>query len=144
MPERERVLALIHRHGWNATAFQTLESGYRYFFHGDDACVAYVDTGGAYVAAGAPIAEPDALVDVTVAFLGAARAAGRRACFFGTEGRLLEALGDRLKSLRIGEQPVWDPGDWVAILKKKKSLREQLRRAKAKGCLLYTSDAADE
>lgn len=37
---RARVLSLIQRHGWNATAFQTLEAGYAYFFHGDDACVA--------------------------------------------------------------------------------------------------------
>src|SRR4051794_2410267 len=38
-----RVHDLVRRHGWNAMAFQTLEAGYSYFFHGD-ACVAYVDT----------------------------------------------------------------------------------------------------
>jgi len=37
---RERVLELVQRHGWNATAFQTLEQGYSYFFHGPEACVA--------------------------------------------------------------------------------------------------------
>ena len=41
------MLGLVARHGWNATAFQTLEAGYRYFFHGSDACVAYIDTGAA-------------------------------------------------------------------------------------------------
>src|SRR5689334_23356382 len=49
--ERERVLALVKRHGWNATAFQVLERGFRYWFD-DDACVAYVDTGRGWVAAG--------------------------------------------------------------------------------------------
>ena len=53
--DRARALALVERHGWNATAFQTVEPGYSYFFHDDDACVAYVDTGSAWVAAGAPL-----------------------------------------------------------------------------------------
>ena len=51
-----RVSALVRRYGWNATSFQVLEPGYRYFFHGPDAAVAYVDTGRAWVAAGAPAA----------------------------------------------------------------------------------------
>lgn len=54
--ERARLLALLERHGWNATSFQTLERGLHYWFDGDDACVAYADTGGAWVVAGAPVA----------------------------------------------------------------------------------------
>src|SRR4051812_31463878 len=68
---RERVLELIQRHGWNATAFQTLESGYSYFFYGSDACVAYVDTGSAWVAAGSPISAPESMATVVEAFLAA-------------------------------------------------------------------------
>ena len=48
--ERLRVLALLKRHGWNATSFQILEPGFRYWFDGDalgEACVGYVDTGSA-------------------------------------------------------------------------------------------------
>ena len=33
------MLALLKRHGWNATSFQILEPGFRYWFDGDDACV---------------------------------------------------------------------------------------------------------
>src|SRR5512143_1689335 len=128
---RERVLELVRRHGWNATAFQTLEAGYRYFFDGDDACVAYVDTGGAWVAAGAPVAAHDALGAVAGRFLDAARAAGRRACFFAAEERLGGAAP--LRSVRIGEQPVWDPSHWDQVVARHRSLREQLRRARAKG-----------
>ena len=36
-PARDRALELVRRYGWNATAFQTLEEGYRYFFHADRA-----------------------------------------------------------------------------------------------------------
>ncbi|HXK20655.1 MAG TPA: DUF2156 domain-containing protein, partial [Polyangiaceae bacterium] len=132
MQERDRALELVRRHGWNATAFQTLEQGYRYFFHADG-YVAYVDTGRAWVVAGAPIAALPEIAPILSAFLAAARAAGRRACFFATEQRLLDLAGAALRSLRIGEQPVWDPRDWPEILKRRRSLREQLRRARAKG-----------
>ena len=49
--DRLRVLALLKRHGWNATSFQILEPGFRYWFDGDSdgdgdgddaACVGYV------------------------------------------------------------------------------------------------------
>lgn len=131
--DREQVLRLIHRHGWSATSFQTLEVGFSYFFHGDDACVAYVDTGGAWVAAGAPIAAHDALGEAVAAFVGAAREAGKRCCFFATEERLQAAAAGTLRSLRIGEQPIWDPHGWPATLSRHRSLREQLRRARARG-----------
>ncbi|HEX7477184.1 MAG TPA: DUF2156 domain-containing protein [Polyangiales bacterium] len=133
MSQRDRVLDLVERHGWNATAFQTLGSGYSYFFHGDDACVAYVDTGSAWVAAGAPIATPAAISSCASAFTRAARLSGKRSCFFATEERFRELAGGALRSLLIGEQPSWDPRRWPATLAQHRSLREQLRRARAKG-----------
>lgn len=129
---RERVLELVRSHGYNASSFQTLEGGYRYFFHAGG-CVAYVDTGAAWVVAGAPIAPATELGKVLAAFLREARRARKRCCLFGTEQRLLDAAGDSLQSLRIGEQPIWDPRGWEQILSRRASLREQLRRARAKG-----------
>jgi phosphatidylglycerol lysyltransferase len=125
------VLALLERHGWNATSFQILELGFSYWFEGDGACVAYVDTGAAWVAAGAPIAEAARLEGVARAFVSAARQARRRACFFATERRFLSGAG--FVHVLIGEQPVWDPRQWPATLRSAPSLREQLRRARAKG-----------
>lgn len=142
MLDRARVLGLIERHGWNATAFQTLESGYAYAFFGDDACVAYVDTGSAFVAAGAPIAAPEQLARVAAEFVTLCRAAGRRCCFFATEARFQRAT-EAVASLRIGEQPVWDPGDWQHVLSRQRSLREQLRRARAKGVQVRRLAAAE-
>jgi phosphatidylglycerol lysyltransferase len=141
--DRRRALALVERHGWNATAFQTVEPGYTYFFH-DDACVAYVDTGSAWVAAGAPIARGDALHEVASAFLRAARARGRRCCFVATEDRFCAALSPEFRTLKIGEQPVWDPCDWPEILASHPSLREQLRRARAKGVRVREADLAGD
>jgi phosphatidylglycerol lysyltransferase len=128
---RGRVLALLQRHGWNATSFQVLEQGFQYWFHGDEACVAYVDTGAAWVAAGGPIAAPDQVAIVAAAFLAAGAAAGRRVSFFAAEARL--AVTRDLELLLIGEQPVWDPTTWKETVRGSRGLREQLRRARAKG-----------
>jgi len=125
-----RALALLRRHGWNATSFQILEPGIRTWFDGD-AVVGYVDTGSAWVAAGAPIAAEDELGRVARRFVAAAAAAGRRASFFAVERRFVEAVA--LDALQVGEQPAWDPTSWASSGRASRSTREQLRRARAKG-----------
>jgi phosphatidylglycerol lysyltransferase len=130
--ERARVHALVRRHGRNATAFQTLAPGFRYFFHGE-ACVAYVDTVRAWVGAGAPIGEPAALAGAARAFVQAAQRAGRRCCFIAAEEKLKEQWGAGLCSLGIGAQPIYDPQSWPQSLSGNRNLKEQLRRARAKG-----------
>ena len=137
---RERAEALVRRFGWNATAAQALEPGYLYFFPDDEACVAYVDTGRAWVAAGAPLADDAHLGAAARAFVAAAGAAGRRACFFATEQRFVDVAG--LRALLIGEQGVWNPFDWDAIVAQSRNLREQLRRARAKGVTVREYDPA--
>ncbi|MCP3099774.1 DUF2156 domain-containing protein [Myxococcus sp. K15C18031901] len=139
--ERERVLGLLRRFGWNATSFQVLQPGFRYWFDASsEACVAYVDTGGAWVAAGAPVSAPERLAEVTARFQEAARAAGRRACFFATEPRFTQRVP--LASLTIGEQPEWDPARWEGVVRGSRSLREQLRRARAHGVTVREVPAA--
>lgn len=140
--ELARAQDIARAHGWNATSFQTLGRGFSYLFH-DDGYVAYVDTGAAWVAAGAPVSTDAALASGVVAFIAAARAAGRRSCFFGVERRLLEAAGGALDSVLVGEQPVWSPLDWVDSLKAHPSLREQVRRARAKGVAVRHMTDAD-
>lgn len=118
-----------------------LEPGFRYWFDGDDACVGYVDTGRAWVAAGSPIAAADRIAETAERFVAAATAAGRRVCLFATEDRFRAAAA--WPSLRIGEQPLWAPTEWDDILRGRRSLREQLRRARAKGVAVRAL-AADE
>jgi phosphatidylglycerol lysyltransferase len=136
--ERDRVLALVRQHGWNATSFQVLEPDFHYLFVGDDACVAYVDTGRAWVAAGAPLAHEARVQEAAAAFVTAARAAGRRASFFATEERFTSLCPFR--SVLVGEQAVWDPARWDDALRGSRSLREQLRRARAKGVRVRAVD----
>lgn len=139
---RPRVLELVRRHGWNATAFQVLEPGYSYFFRGD-ACVAYVDTSRARVVAGAPIAANDELAAVAHAFVEDTRAHGKRCCFVATEDRFREQTASELRTLLLGHQPVWDPRKWPQQLAARKSLREQLRRAKNKGVVIREVAASE-
>ena len=60
MPIKRQVLELLRKYGHNTTSFQILEPGLEYWFDDDDdACVAYADTGGAWVVAGGPVAARD-------------------------------------------------------------------------------------
>ena len=141
-PVRQRALALIKRYGWNATSFQALEPGLRYWFAPDgNACVAYADTGRAWVAAGAPLAAMERFPEVVAGFLEAASAERRRVCFFGTERRFQQLVS--VQSLTIGEQPVWDPSEWPTTLRSSRSLREQVRRAGAKGVTVRRVDSGE-
>jgi phosphatidylglycerol lysyltransferase len=70
-----------------------------------------------------------------------ARRHARRAVFFGTERRFVDS--GPFESMSIGEQPVWNPQGWHAALDKSASLREQLRRARAKGVRVRRVTAAE-
>jgi lysylphosphatidylglycerol synthetase-like protein (DUF2156 family) len=127
---RARAFELLRRFGRDTVSFQGLETGYRYFFDGDDAMVAFVDTGGAWVAAGSPVAPSDRVAEVAERFAEAAAAQNRRACFFAAEQGLVDG---GLPSLLVGEQPVWDAARWQDGLASSRSLRYQLQRARRKG-----------
>jgi phosphatidylglycerol lysyltransferase len=148
-----RTLALLRRFGHTATAFQVLAPGMAHWFTNDhcdghftatperhhrapgeisnQGMVGYIDTGAAWVAAGEPIAAREHTIDVARQFIDHAHALGKRVAFFATEGAL--AASPRFRRVLIGEQPVWNPVRWSEVLASHRSLREQLRRARAKG-----------
>jgi len=135
-----RVVDLAVARGRDALSFLAVESGMQHWFdapapEGTGACVAYVDTSGAWVAACSPLldSEPEAyardLSRAAARFVEAARVNGRRACFFASEG----PDHGGLSRLLIGEQPVFRPREWLRELARHRRLREQLRRSRAKG-----------
>jgi phosphatidylglycerol lysyltransferase len=126
---RDRVLDLLRRYGWNATSFQVLEPGFSYWFARDgDAVVAYSDSAGCWLAAGAPICSDERLAEVALEFAADAREHDRKAAFFGAADRLVEALRDTsFDWLQVGTQPWWDPRAWPA------EPSSQVRRASRKG-----------
>jgi lysylphosphatidylglycerol synthetase-like protein (DUF2156 family) len=137
-----RVRDLVIELGSDAMSFLAVESAMSHWFVAEDgreACVAYVDTGPAWVAACGPIARRADRERVAVQFVEAARAQGRRACFFATE---MLASG-QLSRLLVGEQPIFRPAAWLDELPRHRRLREQLRRARAKGVRARRVLAAD-
>ncbi|HEY5241460.1 MAG TPA: phosphatidylglycerol lysyltransferase domain-containing protein [Polyangiaceae bacterium] len=143
-PEPPRSIAdLAVERGRDALSFLAVESGMRHWFdapppEGTGACVSYVDTSGAWVAACSPLVEasPEAcateLSRAALRFVEAAREQGRRACFFACEDPALDGLSRML----IGQQPVFHPREWLRGLSGRRRLREQLRRARAKGLVV--------
>lgn len=139
-----RLLPWIHRHGRDAVAFQGLEPGLRAWFDGaaaaPAAAIAYCDTGSAWVAAGGPLTAVEERAPAAARFVAAARAAGRRACLFCVDG---EPEWPGFSRVLLGEQPVWDPVEWPAEVRRHRRLREQLRRAQAKGVRVRRVAAAE-
>ncbi len=143
MRDDARALALIQRHGRTATAFRALGAGLEHWFlddeRGDRGLVAYRRTPGAMVSAGEPVTAPHDAIAVAEAFVAFAAAQRCRVSFFATEGIL--ASSPRFRRMLLGEQPVWDPQSWAEQLSHHRSLREQLRRARAKGVTVQSLDA---
>lgn len=141
-PSAASVVDLLRRHGRDTTSFQILEPGLDYWLApGGDACVAYADTGGAWVTVGAPVAPASRQPSAIEQFTAAARDRGRRVRFFAVEQD--DFGGAALARMHIGEQPSWDPAAWPAVLRRKRSLREQLRRARVKGVTVRRAHASE-
>ena len=140
-----RVAALEH-FGTDAVGFQGLESSIAWWWYDDagpadaDAAQPYLDTGRSWIAVGRPLAPADRAAAVARRFAAAARARGRRAVFFGVEA--LDPFAG-FRSLALGLQSVLLPAQWPATLARSRKLREQLRRARAKGITVRVVDAAD-
>lgn len=137
---RRRAASYMARFGREGMSFLSLKSESSYWF-GAGGCVAYVDTGASWVAAGAPLCAPGDTEAVAAAFVKAAMTTGRRATFFAAE----QTFGDEpsLDAICIGQQPTWNPQRWPSTLSSSRSLREQLRRAKAKGVRVRRLEAAE-
>lgn len=130
----DRVRAVILRHGWNTTCYQILNEGMRHWIsHDGEAAVGYVEAGGHILAAGAPVCSPEALERTVAEF--EADHPGKAVCYVGAESRLnqIASASRRFDVVSLGAQPVWHPQAWLDGLKSHRSLREQLRRARAKG-----------
>lgn len=133
----------IQRYGTDAVAFQGLEPGLSAWLDEPPrtaAAVAYCDTGSAWVAAGGPHTVPEERAAAAQRFAEAAAAAGKRAALFCVDG---EPEWPGFERLLLGEQPVWDPAEWPAVMRRYKKLREQVRRARAKGVRVRRVAAAE-
>nr|HEX4313912.1 phosphatidylglycerol lysyltransferase domain-containing protein [Kofleriaceae bacterium] len=129
----------VVRYGHDTVAFQGLGPGFE-TWRGEAGAAAYVDTGGAWVVAGSPLAPADRLADAAAELTAAASSAGRRASFFAAEQPLVDA---GLRALVVGEQPVWQTAGWGDVLASSSSLRYQLARARRKGVTVRAATRAE-
>lgn len=109
------LVALLHERTWRGA---------------DGAVVAFAESPGAWVAAGLPLTSANATPRAAAAFAADANAARRHALWFAVEDP------DRLPTwqhLRVGSLPEWSPEGWERALASHRRVREQLRRARAKG-----------
>lgn len=128
---RARALELLKAFGTNSLSFQIMQSEFELWFAREHGCVAYADTGKAWIAAGPPIAADTDLHAVALQFAEAAREHSRRVAFFGVEDRF--TADRRFKAVLVGHQTVIDTRRWHDALADRATLRAQLRRARNKG-----------
>jgi phosphatidylglycerol lysyltransferase len=130
--DRGRFVALVRKYGVDAVAFQGVASAMSLWLdpERDEAAVAYFDTSKAWIAAGGPVCPREDRHAVASRFVDAARRAGRRVSFFGVEERGELASWPHL---HLGEQPSMRPSEWQNAVRASRTLKEQLRRARAKG-----------
>ena len=129
-------LAALRRHGEDAVAFQALESGIEWW----EDIVPYLPTTRSWIAVGSPLVEAQARPATVQRFCAAARQAGRRPVFMCVEA--LDAFSG-CRSLMVGLQPSLRPSAWRAALRGHTRLREQIRRARAKGVIARVVDATE-
>lgn len=147
-PEYDRARELVLEYGWNSTAYQILNPGFKLWFStAHPAVVGYVRAGGKRVVGGAPIAADADLRDVADEFERDAAAQGSGVVYFGAEARLDSLYRDDAShsAILLGAQPSWDPKAWGSIVSSRASLRAQLNRARNKGVIvaLWPSDRAE-
>jgi phosphatidylglycerol lysyltransferase len=128
--------ALVVRSGWNAVSYQILNPGIRHWFsRAGDAVIGYANWAGVRVVAGAPVCNAARLADANAEFERDAHDAGEHVLFMAAGARMENCFAGRddHSFVYVGAQPVWNPLDWPAIVRRKASLRAQLHRARNKG-----------
>ena len=132
----ERARRIILAHGWNSTSYQIINPGIEHWFARKyEAVVGFVACRGVRVVAGAPVCANESLSEVAAEFENDAAQTGERVCYFCAEARLESIYSDSLSHSKIllGAQPIWQPKNWAEIVRRHKSLRAQLNRARNKG-----------
>lgn len=141
----ELVLDRLAAFGSDAVSFQALESGLRWWDDvappsGTGASLAFQEVGGSWIAVGTPLVASALRSAAVRRFAEHARVHNKRAAFFGIEQPEIFADFNRLP---IGLQSELRPSSWPETLRRSPKLREQLRRARAKGVSIRIVGASE-
>lgn len=124
----------FRRYATDCVSAQVFEEGLCLWQH-ELGSIVYCDTGSAWITFASPLTAATDQETLLKEFAKEAFLRERRVRYFGCEAPL-----PGMKSLRIGEQGIWNNEGWASIKASHKSLREQLRRAKAKGVVCTPCD----
>lgn len=133
-------------YGHNAAAYQILNPGIQLWFNGRADCVVgYVTRGSWLLVAGEPVCAGPKLREAVREFEAFARETARRVCYVCAADSLRVILADSRchSAVTIGAQPVWSPPDWPDLVRTRRSIRAQLRRALNKGVGIEAVDPAE-
>ena len=141
--DRDRARGLVLQHGWNATAYRTLDADLQHWVsRKGDALIGFTRQAATRVVAGAPVASHERLSAVAAEFEADAALRGEGVCYVCAEERLLRAAPGRYAVVRIGAQPVWDARRWAAVFDAAPRLRAQRNRARNKGVVVQPWETA--
>lgn len=146
-PSLQLTRELILTHGWNSTSYQIINPGIkRWFSEKKDSVIGFVTANRVRVVAGAPVCAKDRLPEIVDEFEKDAAQLNEKVCYVCAEARLESIFLDSTDHAKVllGAQPVWNPKNWDEIVKKNKSLRAQINRARNKKVLVteWTSERA--
>ncbi|MBX3120466.1 MAG: DUF2156 domain-containing protein [Fimbriimonadaceae bacterium] len=133
---KERAREIVLRHGWNATAYQIINPGFKLWFaENGESVVGYVERRRARIVAGGPICHPNELRSAFTEWERACTDGGYRLCYFGSAGRVQRHLihSPGHSCIQVGSQPVWNLAHWNERTANHRSLRAQFARARNKG-----------
>ena len=137
---RQIALELLRQHGKAASAFQILESGYRFWFFEPggvrSGVVAYRVCNGCAVVVGQPVCRDAELKLCVAEFMSFLRRSNLNLLMVGVEAWALGYLdlkAQGLEAFKIGEQPEWACQDYSLQASTRRSLRTQVNRARNKG-----------
>src|SRR5438477_7438492 len=113
--QRDRLLALLRRHGRNPNSFLAMYEGPWSLFESElvDGGVPYVEAHRTALAWGDPLSAPEDAAALLGEFTDAMRARGLRVCMVPVqEGMARLAMDQGYAVLKIGEAPVFDLTSW--------------------------------
>lgn len=137
--DRVRALNILMVHGRGSNSFQSLESGYQYWFyaHADgDVFIPFVPVRGFSVIPGGPVGPPSVIGEALGAFEQVSADAGRRLMIIGAETWLKESIPGQCSDyafVKLGEQPEWEPSAFSVEGPERRRVRAQINRARNKG-----------
>jgi len=133
--DRERVLNLLRRYGYQSQSYNTLRSDKSYFFlsRGIDGVIAYVVRARFALAAGDPVCDPSVLREFVLEFREFCKVRGWRCCFQAVTDRCESVLAELgFSTMKIGEEPIFDLNRLSWVGGKFKDLRNDVKSAKKK------------